>query len=196
MNRFLTFLLLLPLLVLSCGKQDKTTETKQNPPKTSSNTDVTSSSAYYHVKTTGENVKQNESVDFTWTENGKDVKLSDYRGKVILLNFWATWCGPCRREIPDLSQISADLKDKDFKIIGISIDQNPAALDNYLKSSPSSYTIVHESGDLLAKYMQASGNMDDVIPQSFIIDKNGKITEAIIGGRSKSDFLKLINKYL
>lgn len=174
----------------SCSKDNKSYDTKQNPNKTITSSDFSS------IKNSDDNVRKNESIDFTWSENGKDVKLSDFRGKVILLNFWATWCGPCRMEIPALSQISNELKDKNFKLIGISVDQNPLALNNYLKTNPVSYTVLHEPGNLLGKYMQAAGNKDDVIPQSFIIDKNGKLTEILIGSRSKSDFLIIINKYL
>jgi thiol-disulfide isomerase/thioredoxin len=178
-------------LLASCGK-----DSKEYTPKTESKSNVTSSSSYSTIKTSGNSVQKNQSVEFTWSENGKEVKLSDFKGKVILLNFWATWCGPCKREIPALSQISNELKDKNFKLIGVSIDQNPLALDSYLKSNSISYTILHEPGDLLGKYMQASGNDQNVIPQSFIIDKNGKIGEILVGSRSKSDFLALINKYL
>jgi thiol-disulfide isomerase/thioredoxin len=178
-------------LFVSCGK-----DSKDNLPKSENKTNVPSSSGYSTVKTSGNNVQKNQSVDFTWSENGKEVKLSDFKGKVVLLNFWATWCGPCKREIPALSQISNELKDKNFKLIGVSIDQNPGALDSYLRSNSISYTILHEPGDLLGKYMHASGNDQNVIPQTFIIDKNGKIGDILIGGRSKSDFLAIINKYL
>ncbi|MGH2575699.1 MAG: TlpA family protein disulfide reductase, partial [Ignavibacteria bacterium] len=112
------------------------------------------------------------------------------------VNFWATWCGPCRRELPALSQISNELKDKNFKLIGISVDENQHTVNNFLKSNSISYTILHEPTDLVVKYMSAAGVNDNVIPQTFIIDKNGKVAEAIIGSRSKEDFLKLINKYL
>jgi thiol-disulfide isomerase/thioredoxin len=187
----------LPLLVLiltltslflfsSCKKENTTTTQKKTTP----------SSSYSPVKSSDGNVSKERLVDFSWSENGTEKKLSDYEGRVILLNFWATWCGPCRREIPDLNQISKELDADEFKIIGVSIDQNPAALENYLRTNPISYTVVHEQGDLISKYMQATGNTQDVIPQSFLIDKNGKIVETIIGARSKSDFLQMINKYL
>ncbi|HJY63692.1 MAG TPA: TlpA disulfide reductase family protein, partial [Ignavibacteria bacterium] len=139
---------------------------------------------------------KDDMVDFTWNENGKDVKLSDYKGKVILVNFWATWCGPCRRELPSLSQISNELKDKDFKMVGVSVDDNPAALSGFLQSNSLSYTILHEPNELVGKYMEVTGQRDNVIPQTYLIDKKGKVVEVIIGSRSKSDFLSLINKYL
>ena len=112
------------------------------------------------------------------------------------MNFWATWCPPCRKEIPDLSEISKELGKKDFVMIGVSVDQEPAKLDIYLKSNTIPYKIVNESGNLLTSYMYAAGNNQNVIPQTYIIDKKGNIVEKIIGGLSKQDFLKAINKYL
>ena len=144
----------------------------------------------------GSGAGKNESVDFTWQENGKEMKLSDYKGKVVLLNFWATWCGPCRKELPSLSEISTEMKGKDFKMIGVSVDEQQGAVDNFLKANALSYTILHEPNELVMKYMSASGQPDNVIPQTYLIDKKGKIVEIIVGGRSKEEFVKLINKYL
>ncbi len=141
-------------------------------------------------------MKKNELVDFKWSENGKEMKLSDYKGKVILLNFWATWCPPCRKELPDLSTISTELKDKDFKMIGVSVDDNQEVLNSFLQTNNLSYTIVYEPEQLVTKYMSAAGQNQNVVPQTYIIDKNGKVVEAIMGSRSKADFLGMIKKYL
>jgi thiol-disulfide isomerase/thioredoxin len=171
------------LLFLSCGKKNEDTVKKQTP----------------NQQTTQNKQQQKENpsmVDFSWRENGKDIKLSDYKGKVIVVNFWATWCGPCRKELPSLSQISSELKDKDFKLIGVSVDQEQADLKGFLKSYDLSYSIVHKPDKLLEQYMSAAGQNQNVIPQTYIIDKNGKVVEVVIGARTKSDFLSLINKYL
>jgi peroxiredoxin len=186
-------------IFISCSKKETTVDLSKNKQTTSNsqNQNTNYSAAYYQVKNVDSDVKKNESVNFSWSENGQDKKLSDYKGKVVLLNFWATWCGPCKHELPDLSQISKDLGDKDFKLIGVSVDQNPAMLDNFLKTNSLSYTVLLETnGKLFEKYMSAVGGDQDVIPQTYIIDKNGKIVEAIIGSHSKEDFLKIINKYL
>ncbi|KXK48068.1 MAG: thiol-disulfide isomerase-like protein [Chlorobi bacterium OLB5] len=160
------------------------------------NTQKTASASSFAVKEVSKDIKKNEMVDFKWDENGKEMKLSDYKGKVILLNFWATWCPPCRKELPDLSTISTELKDKDFKMIGVSVDDNQEVLNNFLKSNNLPYTIVFEPNELVGKYMTAAGQNQNVVPQTYIIDKNGKVVEAIMGSRSKADFLSIINKYL
>ena len=186
-------------------EQNKTTQqqtqqnnTQQNNTQQNNTNTQTAAGHSFRVSNIGSAGAKNESVDFTWTENGTEKKLSDYKGKVVLLNFWATWCGPCKRELPDLSQLSADLKDKDVKFIGISVDEQQAAVDNFLSAAnpPLNYVVLHEPNELVMKYMNATGQGDNVIPQTYIIDKKGKIVETIVGGRSKEDFLKIINKYL
>jgi cytochrome c-type biogenesis protein len=194
MRSLLITLLVLSFFYISCSKDKDTKVNKIQEQKTS---DVKSSGLYYPIVNINDSKEKYQFVDFSWTENGEVKKLSDYKGKVILLNFWATWCPPCKKELPDLSSISKDLSTRDFKIIGISVDENPAALETYLKTYSLPYTIVHEQqGNLLNMYMSVTGGSQNVIPQTFIIDKKGKIVESIIGSRSKQDFLSMINKYL
>ncbi len=157
----------------------------------------TSGGTAYTVKSMGNPGGKGEMVDYSWSENGKEVKLSDHKGKVILVNFWATWCPPCRKELPDLSKISTELKDKNFVMIGVSVDDNKEVLEKFLQTNKLPYTIVFEpTSELVNKYMESAGQNQNVVPQTYIIDKNGKVVEAILGSRSKEDFLKLINKYL
>ncbi len=200
----LFFVVLLAAFVsLNCSKKSETnkdekpSEKKETTQQNQQNTQQTSSTpSSFVVKDIDDNVKKNEMVDFKWVENGKEVKLSDFKGKVILINFWATWCPPCRKELPDLSIISTELKDKDFKMIGVSVDDNQQVLNNFLKTNNLPYTILFEPNVLVAKYMDAAGQNQNVVPQTYIIDKNGKVVEAIMGARSKAEFLSLINKYL
>ncbi len=202
MKPILFIFIILSLVFISCSKKDPVTDLtknnqQQNPTSQDSRTNSNpTSSSYYNVKSVSSDIKKFQLIDFSWNENGQEKKLSDFKGKVILVNFWATWCGPCRHELPDLSQICKDLNGKDFKMVGVSVDQNISQLENFLKTNSLSYVVVHESGILLPLYMNATGVTDDVIPQSFIIDKSGKIVETMIGSHSKEDFLKMINKYL
>lgn len=186
----------------SCSKKNITdNKSTDNQPKTQSssqqNTNFTSGqNKFFSVKSSTSGNISNQMVDFTWAAAEKEEKLSDFKGSVILLNFWATWCPPCRKELPALSQISSQLKDKGFKMIGVSVDENPQTLESFLNSNSLSYTILHDKTDLVSKYMSVTGGLENVIPQTYLIDKNGKIVEVIIGSRSKEEFLKLINKYL
>ena len=86
--------------------------------------DEKTSGEVYTLKSVSKATK-GKAIDFTWNDGKKDVSFSQYtRGKVVFLNFWGTWCGPCRREIPDIIQISKDLKDKDFVVVGIALENN------------------------------------------------------------------------
>jgi thiol-disulfide isomerase/thioredoxin len=136
--------------------------------------------------------------NFTWTENGKTMSLKDLKGNVVLVNLWATWCGPCIREMPALSKISNDLKDKNFKMLGMNVFQQEGSkkVEDFLKTNPVSYTILDGNNDVVQAFSEANGTVIDAVPTTFIIDKDGKIAETIVGGRDESSFLKSINKYL
>jgi peroxiredoxin len=205
MHRLIFLIVASTLISFSCGKKENTTTTSNHQTKQQTGSSTTqqnstrqntSTGEFYPVKSIGSSAGSKGFIDFSWNENNQEKKLSDYKGKVILLNFWATWCPPCRRELPSLSEIADDYKGKNFQMIGISVDENPGALVNFLKSNSLSYTILHENSGLLDKYMDVAGGNQNVIPQTFIIDKNGKVVENIIGSRSKDDFISIINKYL
>lgn len=190
------------ILLTSCSKkEDNVTQKKTDNPNTQTQTknqspSTQSNSDYYSVSNVNNEVVENQSVDFSWEQDGKTIRLSEQKGNVVLLNFWATWCPPCRKELPDLSQISNELKDKNFKMIGISVDENTSALKTFLEKNKLSYTQLHHPNGLLEKYMESGNQPQNVIPQTYIIDKQGKIVEKIIGGKSKEDFIRIINKYL
>ncbi|MDT3739191.1 MAG: TlpA disulfide reductase family protein [Candidatus Kapabacteria bacterium] len=137
------------------------------------------------------------SVDFKYNQDGKDRSFAELtKGKVVLLNFWGTWCGPCRRELPDLIEISKDLKNKDFIMIGIAMEQ--------VAPTDAAKKVAEFGGDKGIEYInfiannairEAYGKIPSV-PTTFIIDKNGKIIEKIVGSRDKATFMTSINRLL
>jgi len=139
------------------------------------------------------NVGDNAAPDFTlYTLNGEEVKLSDYLGKVVIIDFWATWCAPCRRGIPDLISIQDEYKD-DLVVIGISFDQ-PATQDElvpFIERYGINYPVVLGNIEVSAAY----GNIQ-AIPTSFIIDQEGNIINKHIGLVSKSTLVEQINSLL
>ncbi|MDQ6911524.1 MAG: TlpA family protein disulfide reductase [Verrucomicrobiota bacterium] len=115
---------------------------------------------------------------------GKPVKLSDFKGKVVLLNFWATWCPPCREEIPALIALQNTYKDQGLVVIGLSVDQGgPAAVKSFAKRMKINYPIV--LGD--EKTAAAYGNVQ-VIPTTFFIDRAGDIVGEREGGADQATF--------
>ncbi len=123
---------------------------------------------------------------------GKSVKLSDFKGKVVVLNFWATWCPPCRREIPDFIALQKQYADKGLVIIGVSMDEGGAeVVKPFAKKMGINYPIV--LGD--QKTAAAYGGIQ-VVPTTFVIDKTGKIAAQHEGGADRTTFEAEIKKLL
>jgi thiol-disulfide isomerase/thioredoxin len=118
------------------------------------------------------------------TLDGKNIKLSDFHGKVILLNQWATWCGPCRTEMPDIVKMSEEYKDKPVVFIGITtIDDRgntEPTIRNFVQQNQIPYPIAIVSDNYWSNFSELGKYS---IPQSFIINKNGEVT-AIFAGYS------------
>jgi cytochrome c biogenesis protein CcmG/thiol:disulfide interchange protein DsbE len=123
--------------------------------------------------------------------DGKELKLSDFKGKIVLLDFWATWCGPCRRGIPDLIDLQKKYKD-DLVVIGISLDRETKNdVIPFIKEFKINYSVVY--GD--AAVVKAYGNIQS-IPTSFVIDREGKLVDQHVGLMPKSVYENEIKKLL
>jgi peroxiredoxin len=129
--------------------------------------------------------KRNQAYDFALKDaNGKTVKLSDYKGKVVLLDFWATWCGPCKIEIPWFIDLERKHKDKGFAVIGVSMDEDGwESVKPFLSQMNVNYRVVI-GNDTTA---QAYGGVD-ALPTTFLIDREGKIAATHVGLTSRKDF--------
>ncbi|RMG28825.1 MAG: TlpA family protein disulfide reductase [Methanobacteriota archaeon] len=122
---------------------------------------------------------------------GKEVSLSDYRGKVVLVNFWATWCPPCVREIPDLVKLRKAYKDKNFEILGIVLSSKEAQVHKMVKNFAIDYPILWGTQEAVNEF----GNIP-AIPRTFIINAEGEVVEDIEGMGNYEMFETLIKKYL
>ena len=126
------------------------------------------------------------------TLNGEEINLTEYSGKIVILDFWATWCGPCRIGIPDLVSIQKEYKDE-VVIIGISLDQ-PSTQDNiqpFIDYFGINYPIVLGTIDVVVAY----GNIQ-AIPTSFIIDRERNIVNKYVGLVPKATIVKEIKTLL
>ena len=117
---------------------------------------------------------------------GKVVDLRDFKGRIVLLNFWATWCGPCRYEIPDLVKMRSEYETDQVAIIGVSLDQGDddqvqPLLSKFIERYEINYPIVHDGRhDLVRQFVRgSSGSM--VIPMTFVIDRQGRIYKMHMG---------------
>lgn len=127
---------------------------------------------------------------------GTPHTLAQWKGQVILVNFWATWCGPCREEIPELGEINSKYKDKGFAVVGISLDDN-AKIKEFMKKTSIGYQVLVGDMDALP-YSISLGNQSMVVPYTVLLDRNGNIAHAYYGkikpGQIEEDILKLIKK--
>ena len=124
---------------------------------------------------------QIKSKDFTLPFiKGGEGKLSDYRGKWVLLNFWATWCGPCRQEMPTLESVAQEFKGGNLQVLGVSVDQGPVGLvGKYLKEQGISFPNFHDSKSEVSSTYQATA-----IPSVYIISPDGYLAGIFRGGKS------------
>jgi peroxiredoxin len=125
---------------------------------------------------------------------GKIVKLSDYRGKVVLLNFWATWCEPCQIEIPWFIEFQQTYKDRDFVVLGASLDDDGwESVKPFLEKRKINYRVVIGTEELSAKY----GGIES-LPSTFVIDREGRIAavhlELVSKSIYKNDILNLLDE--
>lgn len=124
---------------------------------------------------------------------GRTHSLADYRGKVVFVNFWATWCPPCRAEIPALTRLYNQYKDRGFTIVGVSLDvQGKGVAAPFVRAKQIPYPILLDPrSEVPRSYGGVTG-----IPTTFVITQDGKIYDRIIGGRDQATFERYIRTLL
>lgn len=141
-------------------------------------------------------VKRGDKVpDFSWKDStGKTITIDSYRGKATLINFWATWCVPCKRELPDLVALSREMAARDVRILGISTDRGANVgeeVAGFVRDRGIPYQILISSEDL----EEAFGNVR-AIPTTFLVDADGKIVQTFVGARTKDLFAQAVTAVL
>lgn len=124
------------------------------------------------------------------TAEGKPVSLSQWSGQVRVINFWATWCPPCREEMPEFSRVQQKLADKGVQFVGIGID-TPDNILNFQKAHPVSYPLLMGSYEVL-KLTVELGNKSSALPFTIILDRGGNIAHTKMGKLSESELEQLL----
>ncbi len=137
--------------------------------------------------------KRNPAPDFTLKDaDGKMLKLSDHKGKVVLLNFWATWCGPCRIEIPWFIEFEQKYRDQGLVVIGLSMDDDGwGSVKPYMASTRINYRMALSDDMTAVRY----GGIQS-LPTTFLIDREGRISAVHTGLPRKKDYQNEIDELL
>jgi peroxiredoxin len=114
--------------------------------------------------------------DFVVQDSDRKVALHDYRGQIVVLNFWATWCAPCIQEMPSLIEMASKVKDKNITVIGVSIDVDESAYKSFVQRHGVSFLTVRDPGQKSSGLYGTTG-----WPETFIIDKQGVLRRKFVG---------------
>ena len=128
-----------------------------------------------------------QNADFTLTDlEGERWHLQELRGKVVLVNFWATWCPPCRKEMPDLQALFDQYMSKGLIVLSISDEERPKVA-SFISQAGITYPVMLDPGDTVHKLFQVEG-----IPKSFVYDRDGKLVAQSIDMRTRSQFQEML----
>ena len=127
------------------------------------------------------------------TLDGKPFRLSSLKGRIVLLNFWATWCQPCRAEIPEFNAMQRELETKGFSIVGASVSpvDTAEAIRNFQRDLRQDYTVIHGAEEIGAKFGNGPG-----LPVTYLLDREGRIRQKFIGQTSRENFEAAIKPLL
>ena len=176
-------ILVLAFFIVACGKNQKPT---RSPDLSSDSQTVPSPSQETTATSVPIGIQMGQRApDFTLkTITGESFKLSEQRGKPVFLNFWATWCGPCRVEMPDMEKLQQAMGDR-ILIVGIDIRESLSTVQNFLRYRGFTWTFVLDSNGTVARDYEVAA-----IPTSIFIDAKGVIVRKFRGTRRYATFLE------
>jgi cytochrome c biogenesis protein CcmG/thiol:disulfide interchange protein DsbE len=192
---FLTFFSVVFFFVSGCNKNTSDERAENGQQQSASQETGTTPSVlgeYLSVQASNSETAPN----LHWKDaQGNNVTLSSYTEKLTLVNFWATWCGPCKMETPDMVEVQTELRTKGVKFLGISADTGPSANEDvkeFINHFQLPYPVIIDRDE---EIQSAFGNVR-AYPTTFLVNKEGKIVSQWIGARPKEFFVSEIEKFL
>ena len=119
--------------------------------------------------------------DFAFELDGKPSHLSDLRGKVVVLNFWGSWCGPCVEEMPSLDRLQRRIASRNGVVLGVAADEDPAAFQKFLRDQAVTFPTYRDPATKDNRSPIALSYGSSMVPETYIIDRHGRIARKIIG---------------
>jgi thiol-disulfide isomerase/thioredoxin len=126
--------------------------------------------------------------------DGKPISIGAWRGKVVLVNFWATWCAPCKEEIPLLAKFQTDFGSRGLQVVGVALD-NPDKVRDYVPGSPINYAVAVTGMDALTM-VRDLGDDIGALPFSVILDRSGHVIERKLGAFHHDELLAILERAL
>lgn len=134
----------------------------------------------------------NPAFDFTLQDlQGNQISLSDFRGQVVMLNFWASWCGPCRIEIPHMIELYQEKRDQDFEIVAVNLRENPNRVEGFAQKLNMPFPVLLDQKGRVGAAYYVRG-----IPTSIFIDEEGVIRHVHVGTLTESALERYVNDLL
>lgn len=134
----------------------------------------------------------NKAIDFTLTDlDGKKVSLKDFKGKNVYLNFWATWCPPCRSEMPEIEKVYQQYKDKDFVVLAVDLGEDKNTVKNFMQQNKYNFKVLLDSDQSVAAQYNITA-----IPVSYFIDKDGNIVAKRVGALSEEEMQSYVKQLI
>lgn len=119
--------------------------------------------------------------DFSLDLSGKSLHLSDFRGKVVVLNFWATWCPPCKEETPSLNHLQKYMESRNGLVLGIAADEDAAVYQQFLRDEGVIFPTYRDPATKNQRSPIALSYGTSIVPETYVIDRHGKIARKLIG---------------
>ncbi len=136
---------------------------------------------------------RSDAPDFTLKDlYGRTVVLSELRGKIVLLNFWATWAGPCRMGMPHFVRLKRDFGGKDFTVLGITVDEKASLVKRFIDGNPINYTVLVGDFDVVKSYFEDGEEV--TLPLTVLVDEDGKVVERFVGFHEYEDLLPAVKR--